>query len=130
MCNLSSGGHINCARGRIWSPKRLTLIEACKRHPLKHINCWVQVWDKTLDSGCRQNSHSMKLIRYLAIPAFNGRCQYCTSSIKNITYAEHLITCKSNPHSPEHICSHSNFEDSVFRPSKVISNLLFSLHTV
>jgi len=43
------------------------------------------------------------LIRYLAIPVFNDRCQYCTRSINpNVTYAEHLIISKSLPiHSPE-----------------------------
>jgi len=103
MSNLSWGG---CAWGRIWSPKRdkhLTLLEACKHQSLKHIvniNCWLQVWDKALDRGYAGTCTTaiQKLIWYLAIPTFSDRCQYCTRSIDpNITYAEHLITCKSLP---------------------------------
>jgi len=116
--------------------KRLTLIKACKHQSLKHIvniNCWLRLWDKALDSGYAGTIAIQKLIRYLAIPAFNGRRQYCTRSIDpNITYAEHLITCKSLPiQSPEHICTViESFEDPVLRLSKVFSSMLFSLHTV
>ena len=88
--------------------KRLTLTEASKHQSLIPIQ---------------------KLIRYLATPVFNDRCQYCTRSINpTVTCAEHLIICKCLPiHSPEHICTAiENLEDSVFGLPKVISNLLYS----
>ena len=115
--------------------KHLTLMEARKHQSLKHIlniKYWLRVWDKALDRGCAGTIAIQKLIRYLATPTFNDRCQYCTSSINpSVTCAEHLITCKSLPiHSPEHICTAiENFEDSVFELSKVISNLLFSFRS-
>ena len=90
------------------------------------------MWDKASDRDDAGTIAIQKLIRYLPTPAFNDRCQYCTSSINpSVTCAEHLITCKSLPiHSPEHICTAiENFEDSVFELSEVISSLLFSFNS-
>ena len=118
------------------SDKNRTLTEASKHRSLKHIlniKCWLPVWDKALDRGCAGTIAIQKLIRYLATPVFNDRCQYCTRSINpTVTCAEHLIICKSLPiSSPEHICTAiENFEDSVFGLSKVISNLLYTFHSV
>ena len=75
--------------------KNLTLMEASKHQSLKrilNIKCWLRVWDKALDRGCAGTIAIQKLIRYLATPAFNDRCQYCTRSINpTVTCAEHLI---------------------------------------
>ena len=116
--------------------KNLTLTEVRKHQSLKHIlniKCWLRLWDKALDRRCAGTIAIQKLIRYLATPAFNDRCQYCTRSINpTVTCAEHLIICKSLPiHSPEQICTAiENFEDSVFGLSKVISSLLYLFHSV
>ena len=86
-----------------------------------------------MDRGCAGTIAIQKLIRYLATPVFNDRCQYCTRSINpTVTCAEHLIICKSLPiHSPEYICmAIENFEESVFGLSKAISNLLYSFHSI
>ena len=112
-------------------------MEASKHQSLKHIlniKYWLRVWDKALNRGCAGTIAIQKLIQYLATPAFNDRCQYCTSSINpSVTCAKHLITCKSLPiHSPEHICmAIKNFEDSVFELSKVILTYCFcsTLHS-
>ena len=61
--------------------KHLTVTEASKHQSLKHIlniKCWLRVWDKALDRGCAATIAIQKLIRYLATPVFNDRCQYCT----------------------------------------------------
>ena len=74
--------------------KNLTLTKASKHPSLKHIlniKCWLCVWDKALGRGCAGTVGIQKLIRYLATPVFNDKCQFCTKSINpTVACAEHL----------------------------------------